>query len=188
MVTRLLRSGDKLSHSQTPNIPRFVMTYPSLGPVSIDSLRLPNTSSIGRSISSCMPASDSQSAEDNGLMESIDVSASCRRLIASGPKISACSLSSTCKAAEATSGVTVHALAISARFSAESAPAIAREKCTIPQPRAIENAQAPMIAIAVQNRIVARIATRLIFREVLLGSQQLCCRRPASTGLLIAEH
>ena len=70
------------SHSETPKIPRSAMTYPSLGPVSIDSLRLPKTCSIGWSVSSCIPDSDSQSIEDNGLIERIDESASRRRLAA----------------------------------------------------------------------------------------------------------
>ena len=53
---------------------------------------------------------------------------------------------------------------ISSRFSDESTFAIAREKCTILQPRVTENPQIPISAIAVNKRISARIATGQIFR------------------------
>ena len=68
-------------------------------------------------------------------------------------------LSSVCRAVEATPGTALHAWMISARFSEESMFTIAREKCTILQPRATDNPQIPIIAIAVQKRISARIAT-----------------------------
>ena len=57
-------------------MPRSTMTYPSLGPVSVDSLRLSNTSSIGWSVTSCTPESESQSLEDKGFIERIAESAS----------------------------------------------------------------------------------------------------------------
>ena len=97
------------------------------------------------------------------------------------------SVSSACKAAEATPGTAAQVLMISARFSDESMFAIAREKCTILQPRATANPQIPIIAIAVNKRISARITTGQIFRE-LFESSSCCGDSLLADFLLIPEH
>src|SRR5271169_5454173 len=142
------------------------MRYPSLGPVSIDSLRPSKTCSIGWSVTCCRPDRESQSIEDNGLIDRIAESPSRRRVVAIRSEGLMSSVRSACKAVEATSGAELQVLTISARFSDESMFAIASEKCTIPQPRATENPQIPIIAIAVHKRISVRIAATQIFRKL----------------------
>jgi hypothetical protein len=58
-------------------------------------------------------------------------------------------------------GRPVHALMVSARLSEEPIFNMATEKFTILTPRTTANPQIPIIAIAVQKRTSARIATNL---------------------------
>src|SRR5262249_49394637 len=83
-AARLLRSGDKYSQRATPNTPRSAMTYPSLGPVKVESLRLAKTSSIGWRAWSCARDNASQSPEDKGLIDRSDDTNSRRLMTAIG--------------------------------------------------------------------------------------------------------
>src|SRR5262245_57178822 len=90
-------------------------------------------------------------------MERIEENVSLLPLAAFGSEKLMSSFSSACKAAEATPGTSVHGRKASVQFSNTSILAVAKEKCTILQPRATESPQIPRITIAVQKRTSARI-------------------------------
>src|SRR5262245_14414563 len=115
------------------------------------------TRSRGSCVTHCRPANDSQLSEDDGLMERIEENVSRLPLAAFESEISMSSFSSACKATEATPGTAVHGRKASVKLSNTSILAVAKEKCTILQPRATENPQIPISTIAVQKRISARI-------------------------------